>query len=336
MIKNLSVLIAIIFSFNTINAQITKIAFGSCAHQDKPQPILNAVLKDKPSHFIFLGDNIYGDTDNMDTLKAKYQRYGLKTEFKKLLASTKIMAIWDDHDFGRNDAGKEYPFKIESKNIFLDFWKEPKNSVRRVQNGLYTSKIITEKNGKKIQIILLDNRSFRDSLQLSDIKKGDLRDFAIQKDESKTLLGAEQWIWLEQQLLIPADIRIVGSSTQFGIEYNGYESWANFPSEQTKMFELIKKTNAKGLFFISGDVHYAELSVQKPLGLYPIYDLTSSGITQTWDFSTDNKYRIGNVCFQNNYGLVSIDWKNKNVILQVKDINNKVHIEKQISFKELK
>ena len=62
---------------------ITKIAFGSCGWQDEPQPVLALAAEQKPDAFIFLGDNIYGDTESMDTLQAKYVRWGAMTEFKK-------------------------------------------------------------------------------------------------------------------------------------------------------------------------------------------------------------------------------------------------------------
>ena len=61
-------------------APVTRIAFGSCGHQDDPQPVLGIAAEQKPDAFIFLGDNIYGDTDNMDTLRAKYQRLGAKPD----------------------------------------------------------------------------------------------------------------------------------------------------------------------------------------------------------------------------------------------------------------
>jgi alkaline phosphatase D len=106
------------------------------------------------------------------------------------------------------------------------------------------------------------------------------------------LLGAEQWLWLEAELAKPADLRLICSGSQFSIEYNGYEAWANFPYEQKRMLELIKKARANGVIFLTGDVHYAEISKLEEPGLYPIYDVTASGITSTWDFATLNKNRI--------------------------------------------
>lgn len=95
--------------------KLTKIAFGSCGHQDNPLIIFDQVVKHNPDLFIFLGDNIYGDTDDMEVLKAKYQKLGSKPTFQKLKSAMPILATWDDHDFGRNDAGRHYPHKAESK-----------------------------------------------------------------------------------------------------------------------------------------------------------------------------------------------------------------------------
>ena len=114
--NKLYVFLFVILKINVLAGQqtqttITKIAFGSCADQNKPQPILNLVAKYKPDLFIYLGDNIYGDTKDMKELKAKYDLLASKPEFQKLKASTKILATWDDHDYGWDDVGRHYPYK---------------------------------------------------------------------------------------------------------------------------------------------------------------------------------------------------------------------------------
>ena len=40
----------------------------------------------------------------------------------------------------------------------------------------------------------------------------------------------------------PSDLRIIGSSNQFSHEYNGRESWTNFPFERQRMIGLIRRT----------------------------------------------------------------------------------------------
>jgi alkaline phosphatase D len=337
-----------IFSFmNFIFAQeklpnITRIAFGSCAQESKPQPILDLVARQKPDLFIYLGDNIYGDTKDMNVLKAKYAQLAAKPEFQQLKKSTRLLATWDDHDYGWNDAGRYYPFKKESKEIFLDFFEEPKESERRKHEGIYTSYYF-ESNGKKIQIILIDNRTFRSDLRRY---RGELSheskyfyplDYYPHEITDSTLLGEDQWQWLEKELKKPADIRIIGSGSQFSIAYNGYEAWANFPHEQKRFLELIKKTKANGVVFISGDVHYAEISKLDYEGLYPIYDITSSGITSTWHFATPNENRIEGPVMENHYGLLTINCEKSDpeIKMEIIDLNENQRIEHIISLQKI-
>jgi hypothetical protein len=129
----------------TIEAEqkpVETIAFGSCLKQTRPQPIWNSVLAKQPDVFLLLGDNIYGDTRDMQKLKDKWDVFSSVPGFKKLRQNSRVLAIWDDHDYGENDAGKEFPKKAESQNIFLDFLSEPANSLRRKTPGIYDSLIV--------------------------------------------------------------------------------------------------------------------------------------------------------------------------------------------------
>ena len=343
--KSIFILLSIIYLGSyaqTSQPLISKIAFGSCSDENEPQPILDLVIKHKPDIFVYLGDNIYGDTNNMDTLRAKYNRLAAKPEFQRLKKSTKLFATWDDHDYGQNDAGKYFPFKKGSKEIFLDFFNEPANSDRRKHEGIYTSYFF-ESNGRKLQLILLDVRTFRNNPR---IYRGELSEqekyfyplgyYPLEISDS-TLLGEEQWKWLEAELKKPADIRLIGSGSQFGISYNGYEAWANFPHEQKRMLNLIKNTKANGVVFLSGDVHYAEISKLENKGQYPIYDITSSGITSTWLFATPNDNRIEGPVMDNHFGLVTIDWSQKDpsIKMEIWDVRDNQRIEYTIKLSEI-
>src|SRR2546427_4279060 len=95
---------------------IQKIAFGSCASQEYPQVVWDAINDVKPDLFIFLGDNIYADTTDMDVMRKCYDKLAAIPGFKKLRESnTRILATWDDHDMGANDAGADYPKRAESQ-----------------------------------------------------------------------------------------------------------------------------------------------------------------------------------------------------------------------------
>ena len=92
-------------AFSKPSPQVNTILFGSCGLQDKDMPILSSIVKEPGDLFIFLGDNVYGDTEDMGILSGKYKKLGEKPLFKQLRASMPTIAIWDDHDYGENDAG---------------------------------------------------------------------------------------------------------------------------------------------------------------------------------------------------------------------------------------
>lgn len=317
-------------------AFVQRIAFGSCAEQDKPQPILEAVIRDKPDLFIYLGDNIYGDTEDMDKLRQDYEELGARPEFQHLCAATHVIATWDDHDFGVNDGGRHYPQKAASKEIFLDFWQEPLGAARRQHAGIYDSRYYGPPD-MLVQVILLDTRTFRDDLLANNNPKRWKNDYRPNESPDSTFLGDAQWTWLAQELRKPAQFRIIASSNQFAHAYNGYESWTNVPQEQARMLDLLRETRAEGVVFISGDVHWGELSLRKPEALYPIYDMTSSGITETWPKIEPNEFRVGQAEPANNYGLFTITWgPDPTLKMELKTVNGKATVTQEIRRSELK
>ena len=315
----------------------TRIGFGSCMEQEKPKPVLERARAGDYDLFVFLGDNLYGDTDDMAVLQQQYDLLGASPELEALRAAVPVVATWDDHDYGRNDAGKEYPFKAESKELFLDFWEEPADSPRRSLEGLYTSYLFDEPGGT-VQVILLDTRWFRDPLDPNTDPAVYKNAYMPTTDTSRTMLGEAQWAWLEGELQKPADVRIIGTSIQLGHEYNGWESWTNMPHERQRMVDLVRTTGAEGTVFISGDVHWAELSRLDAADGYPLYDLTSSGITETWDVIEENANRIGSAVPENNHGFVEIAWGDTDDVITfgIIDVSGVERIRHEVHASELR
>lgn len=312
---------------------LARIAFGSCAGQDRPQPIWDKVIATQPDLFLFIGDNIYADTEDMSVLRAKYAQLAAMPGFRRLRQMCPILAIWDDHDYGVNDGGAEYPKRAESQQVFLDFWGEPKDSPRRKQEGIYHAKIYGPP-GKQVQIILLDTRYFRSPLKRQSARGSG--PYTANNDPAATILGETQWKWLEQQLRIPAQVRIIASSIQVVPEDHGWEKWMNFPHEREKLFRLIRDTQANGVIFISGDRHLAELSMMDGGVGYPLYDLTSSALnrsSQTWRPYETNRHRVGTMNWGDNFGLITIDWNRADprITLQIRDDEGDVNIQRKIN-----
>jgi len=322
---------------------LSKITFGSCASQNKPQPIWDTIVAEKPDLFLFIGDNIYGDTQDMAVMKEKYDTLGAKPGYQRLLKVCPVLSTWDDHDYGQNDGGSNYPMREESAKEFLDFFNVPKDSPRRTRAGIYGAKTFGEE-GQRVQVILLDTRYFRSSKMVRDTRSKEEKKaqnivgwYLPHTDTSTTLLGAAQWAWLEQQLQSPAEIRIIASSIQVVSREKGMECWGNFPHERKRLIELISKTKANGVVCISGDVHFSELSVEKS-GAYPLYDLTSSGLTNSstsWS-KTVNNLRSGKTYAQNNFGVITIDWASKSLSLEIISLSGNSEIKKELLFSELK
>ena len=316
---------------------LTRIAFGSCAEQHKPQPIWDAVQAARPELFVFLGDNVYGDTRVRSELEAAYAELATQPGFQRLRASTPVMATWDDHDYGENDAGSDYPMKRESREVFLEFWNEPADSPRREREGVYTSATFGPP-GQRVQVILLDlrfhrtpiarNTAFPDDRVYERWARREARagrvvpgPYARDPSPEATMLGEAQWAWLEAELREPADLRLVGSSLQVLADFPGWEAWVNFPRDQARLFELIRDTRAEGVVFLSGDTHYGELTRLDANVPYTLTDLTSSGLTEEWHVPVPNVLRVGEAHHRANFGLVEIDWSTREVRLSLRGVD---------------
>jgi alkaline phosphatase D len=294
---------------------LERIALGSCARQNDPQPIWDAIVAARPDLFLFLGDNIYADTEDMQVMRAKYAQLGRIAGFRKLRDTCPVMAVWDDHDYGVDDGGSEYPKKAQSQQIFNDFFEVPPDSPRRQRAGIYDASVIGPV-GRRVQVILLDTRYFRGPLKVRPraLRKSYLGDYQPNLDPTVTMLGQQQWAWLAQQLQVPAELRIIASSIQVLAGEHGWECWGNLPFERTKLFRTIAASGASGVVFVSGDRHRAELSAapSDETGVdYTLYDLTSSSLNQPRKGHKDepNRLRLGQRFSRANFGMITIDWK---------------------------
>lgn len=300
------------------NKEFDTIVFGSCARQDRPAPVWESMAAIKPQLAILLGDNIYGDTQDMEVMKAKYGMLADSPGFKSLRMACELMAVWDDHDYGVNDGGGGYPQKEASRKVMLDFFGEPKNSLRRSQpGGIYTAKIFGPP-GRRVQVILLDTR-----YQRSELKKAPGRGatgYLPDPSPSAVMLSPEQWDWLGEQLAQPAELRLIGSSIQVVSEEHRFEKWANMPLERAKLFAAIRKAGAGGVVILSGDRHLGEISSMDAGIGYPLIDITASGINQaspTYRQVEANRHRVAGMPWGNHFGAVRVDWSKSDPLVRL-------------------
>ncbi len=314
--------------------RLSRIAFGSCAVEDQPQPIWTSILAADPRLFLFIGDNIYGDTEDMAEMRDKYRQLAAIPQFRRFRARVPILATWDDHDFGLNDGGAEFAAKGASQKEFLDFWGIPANSPRRQREGVYHAAIFGPA-GSRVQVILLDTRYHRSPLRPRPQGSSGEGRYVPDDTPGKTMLGEAQWQWLAEQLRQPAELRLIASSIQVVAEDHGWEKWMNLPLERARLFALLRETKASGVIFLSGDRHLAELSMMDGGVGYPIYDLTASGLNNAshrWRPYEVNRHRVGTMNQGDNFGLVTIDWGAKDPVIsmQIRDLDGEIIIQRKI------
>lgn len=284
---------------------LRRIAAGSCNRQDLLQPLWNSILAFKPDLWIWLGDNIYGDSNNMDELEAKWSVQKNNPGYQKLLAACPVEGIWDDHDYGRNDAGREYEFKKDSQRLFLDFLGEPLESPRRKQSGIYATRTFGPE-GRRVCLILLDIRTYRGAPHAGD-----------------DILGEEQWAWLEKTWKTSmAQVHIICSGSQILPTEHRHEKWSDYPDSRERLLKLLGSSRKSGVVLLSGDRHFGEISrIESPQGGQSLYELTTSGLTHSYrNFRGEkNSLRLGEPFAELNFGTVIIDWDNRQIELAIRD-----------------
>ncbi len=305
-----------------------KICFGSCSDEDKPQKLWKDVLAENADVWIWLGDNIYGDSEDAEVLKTKYKKQKNNIDYQAMIKSMEIIGTWDDHDYGENNAGKHFKGKKGSQQELLDFLDVPKNDIRRSREGVYADYKYNH-DSISMHVFLLDCRYFRDD---QIVQEG-----THIPNSTGTILGDDQWKWLEDKLKeSEADIHIFASGIQVLPEQHRFEKWANFPNERTRFLNLLSASNVKVPLIISGDRHIGEISQIEHNGK-TITEITSSSLTHGWSNrrTEENKHRKGDIVYDINYGLIQICLDNDSQIeALIKTTQRKVMAKTSATFLE--
>lgn len=319
------------------NQALTRIAFGSCYTAEQPIPILRTAAAEKADLFVYLGDNVYGDARagdmNLPELREQYALLAAHQDFQALRAATPMIATWDDHDYGLNDAGGDFTGKGLAKRIFANFWGV--ESRIAAHEGVYDSYTFGPE-GQRVQILLLDTRFARS--ELARLKERGPRGPYAQSDAAdQRMLSEAQWAWLAAKLKEPADLRIVASSIQVLADGHDFEAWETLPKEQARLYRTIREADAKGVVFVSGDRHSAGLYRQEGLIGAPAYELTTSSLNLSFRSTSDEKStnQLGDMYAPVNYGMIAIDWRARSLSLQIKDAAGVVVRERAVGFAEL-
>lgn len=295
-----------------------KIALGSCSYineaaYDRPgkpygrdYQIFETIAKDNPDIMLWLGDNIYlreVDWFSRSGIIKRYTHTRSIPEMQNLLANTHHYAIWDDHDYGPNDATRTFPMKEETLDVFKLFWSNKKYGVNNL-GGITNSFAYGD-----IHFFLLDNRWNRSEANMATIQE--------------QMLGKKQLDWLIESLKYSrAPFKLVAVGSQILNTAKVYENFANHEEERAELLNRIAEEGIEGVIFLTGDRHHSEMSTVEINGIR-IYDITVSPLTSgTHKPGTEqNDNRIeGSLVNEHNFGLITISGtrKNRELDLEIK------------------
>ncbi len=306
---------------------VQTVALGSCADQAGSQKHWGIIGQEKPDLFVFMGDNVYGDIDRntgeMTILENAYLQLGAHPEYDQFQATIPILPTWDDHDYGANDAGGEFPQRTLAEDLFMKFWSVPSNDPRRSRPGVHHHWAFGPE-GKRLQIIVLDTRMFRGKLRVTDNRgeKGKER-YLENPDPNQSMLGAAQWEWLEGTLSEPADVRLVVSSVQALATDHGFECWRLLPHERERLIRSIAQASGTTIL-LSGDRHIGGIYKEEVGSYGDLVELTSSSLNKAFGASVEElgPPMVGNTVVSENYGWVRIDWEKQQIHLELRDMSS--------------
>lgn len=297
------------------------LATGSCAfvneerydRLNKPYggdyQIFERMADTNPDMMLWLGDNVYLREADWNTRTGIFHRYShtrRTPELKRLLRTCPNIAIWDDHDYGPNDADRSFIHKEKTLEAFELFWGNP--SFGLPGQGGITSKYTFN----DIDFFLMDNRWFRSNYLLNGTPK--------------EIFGQVQIEWLVEALKYSkSPFKIIATGGQFLSDLPVYENHAQYPEERAYLLKRLDEEGIKGVIFLSGDRHHTELSKLTLPGGNDVYDLTVSPLTSTsYDHTEEeNTLRVdGTIVGERNFATLSFSGARKNRQVEINVFNS--------------
>lgn len=295
-----------------------KFVIGSCFYVNDPpddrpgEPyggdfeIMEAIYEDKPDFMVWLGDGVYLREPDWNTRTGIFYRFTHTRSLpglQPLLGSVHHYSIWDDHDYGPNNSDRSYVHREKTLETFKMFWGNP-------TYGVYGEKgTTTTFEWGDAQFFLLDNRYFKSP---NYRRSGDC-----------TVLGEHQVQWLIDALKSSlATWKFVVIGNQFLNPYASGENYINAcPGERDDILNYLEMEDIPGVFWLTGDRHFTELSRLNRWQTYPLYDLTVSPLTSganTGDDDEANYLRVDDTrVTERNYAILEISGDKEARILAI-------------------
>lgn len=276
-------------TFKTMNPNADKLRFvvGSCSADDERfasirKSIWAKVVAQNPDFIIMNGDVVYVDSFEFVLRESKtnkmqeweiWGRYMDSMRTLEIFRSKKlfpIIANWDDHDMGTNNSDITFSGRDHARKIFKALFHAPdmKGTFAQFSEGVST---VYTLNGQKFMI--MDGRYYRQPPGTQKDPYGHfgkkLHDWVIAETKANPM---PTWLIMGDQFFMT-----LVTVTDGGKEKVLNETFlGDHPVHFEKFLNEIKTVQAP-VIFVSGDVHFSEVSAVAPNYLgYPTFELTAS------------------------------------------------------------
>lgn len=218
------------------------LAFASCGRLRSNAAVYDTIRDAGPVMFLHTGDFFYADIgrNEVHSYRRAYDRTLSQTAQSELYRSVATVYMWDDHDFGPNNANRTSPSRdaaVSTYRQLVPYYPLVSDSPQGPIAQAFTI--------GRARFIVTDLRSQRDPAGIPD-------------GPDKTMLGAQQLRWFEQQLLdangeYPLIVWV--SSVPWIQPATGGDDWGAFATERRRIADFIAEHRIRGLVMLAGDAH---------------------------------------------------------------------------------
>ncbi len=273
-----------------------RLVFGGGAGYVPPnERVWHTIQKQAPDLLLLLGDNVYSDDPTTPEMQHYcYYRRQSRPEFRQLVQSTPVYSIWDDHDFGTNDCVEgpliDTPtWKRPVFQVFRNNWVNPGYGGGDEHPGCYYDYYVGD-----VHFIMLDGRFYR----------------TLEPDQGgPTMLGPVQRAWLLDKVAHSRGrLMLLCSPVPWVYEAKGdsKDTWNGFRAERQQIFDQLAECNKDGVVLMSADRHRSDLWKIERENDYPLYEFSSSRLTNQHVHKTMEQAEFSYHAKQS-FGVVDID-----------------------------
>ena len=220
------------------------IGVGSCIQTGSNSVVFDSIVEAAPDLFVVTGDFAYTDfwTDDRDAVRAMYSTQLMSPAIAAMTARVPVAYVWDDHDFGPNDADSTAKAGPAGEVVYRQSVPYLELPAGPGPAAIYQSFTLG-----RVRVILTDGRSQRSPKASPD-------------DANKTMLGEPQLQWLAGELAAAKEdgqfIILVTNVPWNGDAQEGADDWAGYTTERRRIADLISDTGvADQLLMVAGDAH---------------------------------------------------------------------------------